>query len=258
MADARRKIIYACENGDIPALEAIFQEFDIGSGHPAGRKQENEHNQLPHVGLMFTHACTGQQLEVLRFLCARFPNTGFGRSPIKIAIDSGNTEMLRILCKQSPVTANSDMGEEQGFMVLGYAASKGENELVKLLLKAGADPSEPPPYKLPGCWTLTAAINGNLPKSTFELFYDAGYSGRESWAARHAVTEGRPDVLEVIFRRGRHLPFAQFPSEENLIDAASEKKDPEMAALIRRLCADHSQRNKGLISKVFSKFRARR
>ncbi|PVI03778.1 hypothetical protein DM02DRAFT_217770 [Periconia macrospinosa] len=256
MADARRKILCACENGDVPSLETLFQELNIGPDHPPCDIQQDENDPLPSVQLMYSYACLGQQLEALRFLCAKFPDVGFYSGPLTVAIDSGNAELLRFLCTQRPGTEIGEIGEDSNILALGYAASKGHNELVKVLLEAGADPNEPPPYKLPGSWTLDAALIGNLPKSTFELFYDAGYNGCENiWAPRFAVEKGRPDVLEVMFRRGRRLPFADFPPEEELIEVANEMKDPEMAAFIRRLYAKYFPREKGLISKIMGKFR---
>lgn len=127
-----------------------FQEFNIGPDCLIDRTYQEENSEVPDVEEMFIYVCSSQQLEVLRFLCAKFPEDGF-YGALKTTIDSGNTEMLRFICNRCPELAKCDMGEEQCFLVLGYAASRGENELVKVLLEAGADPSLPPPYKWPAC-----------------------------------------------------------------------------------------------------------
>ncbi|PVH94198.1 hypothetical protein DM02DRAFT_676366 [Periconia macrospinosa] len=259
--EERRMILEAISNGDVKALKSLFEECNIGLVHPTCQGEYYDRTipdavQLPTVETMTFYACASQRLDILRFLCEKYPDEGFAYSGIRVAIDSGNAELVKFLCERDPSVVNAELGDDCPVQVLGYAAQKGKDEIVKILLEAGADPNEPPSFRV-NYWPFSAAIMGGLSTSTIELYYDKGYNGYESGAASMAVRQSRPDILEVMFRRGRHLPWAQFSEEKSLIDAANERKNPEMITLIRRLYADHNKRRKGRISRMFSKFRSR-
>jgi hypothetical protein len=261
MADVQQKILAACSSGDIPALETLFHELDIGSDHPQHPygfdRNLAEEQYPPAVTKMLVAAITGQQLETISFLFAKFPDSSFYGSPMRAAIDTDNAKVLRAVCKFDPASADAEIGDDESVNALGYACSKANSaELVKVLLEAGADPNKVPPFRLPGSWNVSAAVLGGLPASTFEQFFDAGYQGNDPYAVKLAVENKRPDVLELLFARSRNLQEAKFPPREELIEAANKGNDLDMVATIKRAYAACSQQKKGLIATLISKLRS--
>jgi hypothetical protein len=262
MADVRQKILTACSSGDIPTLETLFQELDINSDHPQHPygfdRNRAEEQHLPAVVQMLVAAITGQQVEVISLLFAKFPASSFYGPPMRAAIDTGNAKVLKAVCKFDPVSPDAEIGDDEGVNALGYACSKANGaELVKALLEAGADPNKVPPFRMPGSWNVSAAVLGGLPLSTFEQLFDAGYQGNDPYAVELAVQNKRLDVLEVLFARSKNLPEAKFPPEEELIKAANKANDSDMVAAIKCAYAARSQQKKGLIATLVSKFRLR-
>ena len=261
MADVRQKIFAACSSGDITTLETLFQELDIRSDHPQHpygfERNLAEEQYSPAVAQMLVAAITGQQVEVIIFLFAKFPNSSFYGSPMRAAIDTGNAKVLRAVCKFDPASADAEIGDDEVINALGYACSKANGaELVKVLLEAGADPNRVPPFRLPGSWNVSAAVLWGLPASIFEQFFDAGYQGNDPYAVKMAVENKRLDVLQVLFARSRNIPEAEFPPEDALIEAANKVNDLDMVAAIKRAYAARSQQKKGLIATFISKFRS--
>lgn len=258
MANVRQKILAACCSGDIPTLETLFQERDIGSDHPQHQygldRKLPEKQRSPAVSEMLVAGITSQQLEAISFLFAKFPGSSLYGSPMRAAIDTNNAEVLRAACKFDPASADAEIGDDESVNALGYACSKTNGAaLVKVLLEAGADPNRVPPFRLPGCWNVSAAVLGGLPASTFEKFFDAGYRGNDPHAVELAVKNGRRDVLEVLFARSKDLSEAIFPSKGDLIEVASKVDDSDMVAAIKRSYAVRSQPRKGLITTLLNK-----
>ncbi|KAF2876449.1 hypothetical protein BDV95DRAFT_225857 [Massariosphaeria phaeospora] len=261
MANVRQMILVACSSGDIPTLETMFREFDIGASHPqlpyGFDRNLPEEQHPPAVVQMLEAAITGQQVAVISFLFAKFPGSSFYGSPMRTAIDTGNAQVLRAVCKLDPASADAEIGDDEAVNALGYACSKANSaELVKVLLDAGADPNRVPPFRLPGNWNVSAAVLGGLPASTFEQFFDAGYQGNDPYAVKLAVEKKRLDVLQVLFARSKTLPDAKFPPEEELTEAANKGNDAEVVAAIKRGYAARSRQRKGLVATLISKIRS--
>ncbi|KAF1976976.1 hypothetical protein BU23DRAFT_550926 [Bimuria novae-zelandiae CBS 107.79] len=260
LMEARQAILAASSSGDIPALEALLHEASIGINHPRTiyelDSSLSESQQLPTVVQIFEAAITGRQVNVISFLSTKFPNTSLSGPPTRAAIDSGNAEVLKVVCQCDLAAADSELGDDESINALGYAASKKNGaELVRVLLDAGADPNKEPPFKLPACRNVSAAVLGSLPASTFEQFFDAGYQGNDPYAIKFAVEKQRQDILEVLFARSRNAPDAQYPPKGELVELAEKNNDSDMIAAIKRLYAARSEGKKGLISSFVSRFR---
>ncbi|PVI06921.1 hypothetical protein DM02DRAFT_378572 [Periconia macrospinosa] len=263
MAGKQKEILAACSNGSTATLEALFQELNITSDHPRTPydiDQEIPNKQRPvSVQEMFIAAIENQQIEIISILCTKFPKPRLQGTPLREAIRTENADVLRAVCQTDPESvASQELGDDDTINALGYAASRGNGALlVKVLLDAGADPNVPPPFLMPSCWNVSAAVVAGLPKSTFEQFFDAGFRSNDPHAARLAVENKRMDVLEVLFTRSKGIANAYFPPEEELLKAANEGKDEEMAATIKRLyAAHHASPKKGLLGSLVSKFRS--
>ncbi|KAJ4358301.1 uncharacterized protein N0V89_002883 [Didymosphaeria variabile] len=266
MADAYNGILAACSSGDIPTLKALFQELQIASNHPQSvyslDRSLPEEQQVPVVERMFLAAIQGEQAGVIAFLSDHFAKVSLYGYPMRAAIDTGNTQVLRAACKADPKSADAEIGDDECINPLGYAASKKKGvELIKVLLDGGADPNTIPPFRLPQCWNVSAAVLGGLPISTFEQFFDAGYQGNDHWAVNFAVEKKRADVLEVLFARGKKFSDARFPPEKEMIDIANIDNDVNMVAAIKRAYATLSkrklERKPGLVASLIGKLRSR-
>ncbi|KAK7186333.1 hypothetical protein PSPO01_07722 [Paraphaeosphaeria sporulosa] len=266
MADAHKIILAACSSGDIYTLKTLFQEFHIGPDHPQSVYSLNqnlpEEEQLPVGERMFDHAIRGEQPGVIAFLSDHFSHYSLGGYSMQAAIDTCNTTVLRAVCKCDPASTSAELGDDSTINALGYAASKKNGaELVKVLLDGGADPNTTPPFKMPASWNVSAAILADLPVSTFEQFFDAGYQGNDPWAVKFAVEKKRADILEVLFARGKEFADAQFPAEKEMIAIANKDNDVTMVAAIKRgytvLSKRRPERKSGLIASFMGKVRSR-
>ncbi|KAL1612837.1 hypothetical protein SLS60_001067 [Paraconiothyrium brasiliense] len=266
MADAHSNILAACSSGDIPTLKASFQELQIGPDHPQSvyslDRKLVEEQQLPVSERMFVAAIKGEQAGVIAFLSDHFGKVNLCGYPMRAAIDTGNTQVLRAACRADQRSADAEVGEDECINPLGYAASQENGaELVKVLLDGGADPNTIPPFRLPQCWNVSAAVLGGLPLSTFEQLFDAGYQGNDRWAVKFAVERKRADVLEILFARGKKFSDAQFPPEKEMIEIANMDNDVNMVAAIKRayvtLPRRKSDRRPGLVASVIGRLRSR-
>ena len=255
MRNVRQKIIAACYNGDISALEALFKESAISSNHPQSVYQLDrcisESQQLPVVEEMFLEAIKGEQVDAILFLAKYFPGSSLYDHLMQAAIDTGNPAVLRAACQCDPASANAELGDDGCINALGYAASKPNGaELIKVLLDAGADPNNDPPFKLPACRNVSAAVLGGMPVSTFEQFFDAGYIGSDPFAIQFAVEKRRNDVLEVLFTRCQVFPDPQVISEEKLVDMAEKLDDQDMVVVIKKFYASRYRKKEGVLASL--------
>jgi hypothetical protein len=255
MNNARQQIIAACSSGDIGSLEALLKGSDIGPNHPHSVYQLDrsvpESQQLPVVEQMFLEAIKSEQIDVILFLAEYFPGSSLYGHPMRAAIDTGNPNVLRAACKCDPESANVELGDDDTMNALGYAASKPNGaELIKVLLDAGADPNHDPPFKLPACRNVSAAVLAGMPVSTFEQFFDAGYIGHDPFPIEYAVEKQRKDVLKVLFSRCQALPDPQVLSEEKLVDIADEHGDQEMVAMIKGFYASRYHKKGGILARL--------
>ena len=100
---------------------------------------------MPDVARMLHTAVKGQQIEVISFLCTKFLGSGLFGAPMREAMDTGNAELLRVVCKFDPGVVDAELGDDSTINALRYAYSQANApELVKVLLEAGANPNHPP------------------------------------------------------------------------------------------------------------------
>jgi hypothetical protein len=252
MANARKRILDACSSGDVSLLETLCQELNVGPNHPQSPydldRSMTEEQQLPDVMQMVITAIDGQHAEALSFLFKKFPGVDCYGPPMKAAIDAEDPVILDAVCKFDPAAADAEIGDDATVNALGYACCKENSaELVKVLLEAGGDPNKIPPFRLPGCWNVSAAVLGGLPVETFEQFFEAGYRGNDAYAIKLAVEKNRPDVLSVLFARSKTFPDANFPHKEDLINILDKANDPDMVLMIEKAYATRHKKGRGTV-----------
>lgn len=250
-----QRLLDACSRGDIPVIQALIDDLDIASGLSDGQMPLSERRQASTE--LFMAAIQGQQVEALNLLSKKFPKHSLYGRPVLEAMRTGNQLVLAVVCKIDPSVANTETGDDSCLNALGEACSHpNAAELVKVLLDAGADPNLIPPFRLPGCWNVSAAVNAGLPASTFEQYFNAGYDGYDAHAVELAVQHKRRDILEVLFRRSKSLPNARWPSEEALTEIAKANRDADMVAVIKRMYPASQGTKPGFFATLMSKLRS--
>ncbi|CAI6096392.1 unnamed protein product [Clonostachys chloroleuca] len=246
-----RKILAACRNGDQQALESLLQQFNIGPDHCQMWMDQSipEEQQTPTVHDMLAAAIPGQHLDIVKFLFSKFHNTSLG-SLLGLAIQTGNVQFVEGLVSIDPESAGA---EDEYKTVLVDAVTSGDEKMVGILLKAGADPNGSACRGLP--WNVAYyAVTGEKPASMFEAFFDHGYLV-DHWTLRVAVERERLDVVEVLLRRGEATHLRQATPVKELLSLAEESKDWEMVDLIQRMHPDGQKRpGKGLVDKISKLF----
>lgn len=230
-SELRKSVFAACQYGDIPALKLLFQEHDINPDHSRNEwdmpDSLTEAQRPPCVSSMLATATEHRQIATVAFLYTTFRNANNG--PLAIAIETGDLELVRTMCKLDPAAVN---GETSHMSMLAFACcSDAKNpEIVRILLEHGADPNKPAPHA-PLFSNAWYAVMGDMPASTFTQFIDAGYALDDPNVFEEAVRKSRADVLEVLFARGKDLPTARYPARKTLIGL--RKGDKAMVALIK-------------------------
>lgn len=225
----------ACRTGDQRTLEILFRELNIGPDHPREPWDFDislaMEQRTPTINSMFHTALTNKRANIVEFLCSAFPNNNMDCGPLVWAVETGDIQLVEAICKVDPAATNGAYGYRN---TLAIACEKPENaEIVRMLLKYGADPNRPAEHTPP--WSNAGwAIIGNMPASTFEDFFDYGYRFDDPWAVRFAVSHKRLDVLEVLFARGKTLPTACLVPKDELIKLAMEDNSLEIADFVER------------------------
>ncbi|KAF4461545.1 ankyrin [Fusarium albosuccineum] len=232
----KQRLHSACRSGDQQTLAELFHELGIGPEQPRhpGEIDQSlpEEQQPPTVQELLNSAIKGEQIDMVNHLFSIFPGLSFDQGPLGLAARTNNAQLVEAMCKLDPGAAN---GSCCHLNVIAYACQGPESAgVVSALLKGGADPNQRPEHALPFS-NANYAVTGELPASIFEEFFDHGYRFDDGWAVRAAVSWSRPDVLEVLFRRGGRLPTARFAPKEELIKLAMENKDLDMVDVINRV-----------------------
>ncbi|KAM6507049.1 hypothetical protein FALCPG4_018439 [Fusarium falciforme] len=232
----KEKLYAACRSGDQQTLAELFQELDIGPEQPRHQGQIDqslpEEQQPPTVEELLNSAIMGEQIDIVKLLFSIFPGLSFDQGPLGLAARTNNVQLIEAMCKLDPDASN---GSYCYLTLIAYACQGPESAgVVSALLKGGADPNNRPEHMLPFS-NANYAVTGEMPASIFEEFFDHGYRFDDNCAVRTAVSWNRPDVLEVLFRRGGRLPTARFASKEELIKLAMENDNVDMVDMINRV-----------------------
>ena len=261
MATPRKRLLDACLSGSVSVLETLFQELKIGPDHPESPynldRTISEEKQIPDVMHMVITAISSQHVEALSFLFEKFPKFSCYGPPMQAAIDTCNAGILKAVCTFDPAAADAEIGDDATVNALGYACSKENGaELVKTLLAAGADPNRIPPFRLPGCGNVSAAVLGGLPAETFEQFFDAGYIGNDTYAIKLAVEKNRPDILRTLFKRSENIHYVDYPPKEDVVKMVDEAKGSDMFLIIESGYAARYQKKRGIFGSLLARIRS--
>jgi hypothetical protein len=197
-------------------------------------------------------AASGGNISTVKYLFSYFPNLKVESFTLINVMDKGHVEMLKKLCIHDPNAAKLQHGENT---LLAHACGSVKSPaMVKVLLDAGADPNEQPSHMLPR--TDRYIVWHDLPASTMEQFFDAGYKMEDGGPMSDAIEKGRADIVEVLYRRGRELPDPILPSARELTKAAKGTKAnrQEMIDLAKRLFPEEYGEKKGFLGGVMKKF----
>jgi len=126
-----RNVLEAIHQSNIENLSSLIDANSIENSDKDGRTA-------------LLHAVLSKNLKVMKYLitlgCQINVSDKNGWSPLHYAAQSGNLEMAQILIDSK---IQVDMVDHYGNTALGRAVfnSKGDGEMIKLLLKNGADPN---------------------------------------------------------------------------------------------------------------------
>ncbi|KAH7489052.1 putative ankyrin repeat protein [Phytophthora ramorum] len=126
-----------------------------------------------------------------------------GITPLRLALDSGNTEMAAVLLEHG---ADMTAGRQDGSSMLHVAVKSGNKEMVQLLLKYGADLSATDGN---GSSPLHIAVrSGNLEMVKLLLVENADITAKEEdggTVLHVAVSSGNSKMLELLLDHGAAL-----------------------------------------------------
>lgn len=213
-----------------------------------------------HMAIRFGDADTLSQL--LKAGCTPNPPDHTGETPLHLAAMENQTEFAKQLLATSP--ANINAATSAGETPLHLAAKAGNEEMVRILIEAGAQIDVPDERR----WTAlaTATNNGHLNIIRYLLSHHANpvfgdkfwaqpltlalasgdqnridifrRRGKLTWqhmsrATRRAVTSGSPAMVKACLSSGK-LESELYPQEFlwALLDAAVERGDPDIVGLV--------------------------
>ena len=159
------------------------------------------------------------------------------------AVKSGNIESVRALLKKQP--AELKLTERDGTTALHWAVRADNLEIVRVLLRAGADVNA---ATREGVTPLAlAAINGSV--SATEVLLEAGANANAAMPEGEtilmtAARTGRPDVIKILLKNGADLnAHEKWYGETALIWAAAENH-PEAIKVLVEAGADINGRSR--------------
>lgn len=152
---------------------------------------------------------------------------GFGSTALNDAVRYNRTEIVKLLIQNH---ANIDLAERRGnkFTPLLGAIFGGDEEIVQILLNAGADPNIRDDWGQP-TWLNAILKFRNHPEIAY-LLLAAGAKTKEGAgvrAVRDAIQDSKPDILLQLLRAG-----AQIPDDKFLLAAA--RKQPSIMKAIEQ------------------------
>lgn len=249
MENPEKKVNAACWSGDTAALKALFTELDVKPNHDS--LPDDERPSIGRVGSMLLSAAWKGHVETFRYLFSYFDDCKVEPAVILQAMDNGHVEMLKEICSQDPDAVKLEISH--GTLLVHACGGAKNPDMVKVLLNAGADPNEQTSHLLPRADKYI--VSCGLPASTMEQFFDAGYEMEYGGPMSDAIKEGRADIVEVLYRRGRELKEPVLPSAKELMKAskATKNNQQEMIALTKRLFPKEYDEKDGFMSTILKK-----
>jgi ankyrin repeat protein len=233
-------VIYACEAGKLEMLAKL-----LTAGGDIDGKGDKDQNPL-------VQALVKRKTEVVRLLLDKGANPAqadpFGATPLMAAASVGNAEFVKE-CIARKVDVN--VQARVGTTALGYAAANGYDDIVSLLMAAGADPmlckSRSPVemaragghakvvalLKQYSIHESAAAGDVEQVKALLDKGVKVDVADSEEHTALHrAAQAGKTDVMDLLIARGASLSAAdqQACTPLHLAAAAGEAAAVKMLA----------------------------
>ncbi|KAL4094820.1 hypothetical protein PRIC1_010473 [Phytophthora ramorum] len=155
-----------------------------------------------------------------------------GITPLRLALDSGNTEIAAVLLEHG---ADMTAGKQYGSSMLHVAVRSGNKEMVQLLLKYGADLSATDGN---GSSTLHIAVRSeNVEMVKLLLAENADITAKEedgSTVLHVAVSSGKSKMLKLLLDHGAALEARDENNKTALHIAACYRKSTMVKFLLGR------------------------
>jgi ankyrin repeat protein len=157
-----------------------------------------------------------------------------GRTALRLAVDSGSVETVRLLLSKK---ANCEAADNETATPLFSAAKNGLSEMAKILLEGGADPNtHSSEYCYPLHW---AAYNGDM--DTVRLLIDKGADVNvvtkkdELTPLYYAISQNRGSVAELLLASGAR---ADIPGADGKTSASyARENNARIYAMIQQAAA---------------------
>jgi hypothetical protein len=239
LQDHQKAMIAACESGDLPALQQLFETHSVKRGDPPIQRYAPE-SGAPATWRLITAAVAHQHPSVVNFLLSTYPKVNIRHGTIvRAVLDDPDVETLEILQSHLDPHSRPYLGpssiatfewDDHCNTFLTEACRISEDWLIYYLLDHGANPSL---GWFHGGALHVAMVSSRSIKVIQKLF--------EKGARINLVTIGtainhqRVDVLKLLFTDSKLSDQVDSAIKEpqKLLEDARKKDNEEVIALIK-------------------------
>lgn len=231
------------KNGDLIAaidvgdLNAV--ELSVSAGADINKKDKDGYTPLYYA--IRKGAC-----DIVRTLldAGAKVNTVLGKSkeiyPLGLAVHVNNVEMVKLLLKHG---ADVNFGGEGKFVPLIGAATLGHLEIAKLLIAYGANVNAENRHRMSPLHAAARGENVDMVKLLLKQGGDVNAKGADDATCLHlAAMEGNPEILRCLIESGAQVNAIDYESNTPLHVAATYNK-LEIVRLLIEAGADVTARN---------------
>lgn len=232
----KRKMLQACQTGDLSQLQQIYQAHNI---QPGAKLDWMENDSRPTtVFKLFVTAIIHEHVRIVSYLLSMHPERDLNYELVAQAIiDHPNLEIMELVRAHQPDIVNLGWLHIRTFLTEACRVGGDKTlPLIHYLLDNGADPQE---GSWRDCGALHAALEFSRPLEIIDKMVEKGGTV-DSLIFSQAVMARRVDALELFFEKATFRC-----STDEMIDVAQKSKDKEVKSVVKPGVAKLRKREQG-------------